>query len=161
MRLDHIGTHRDPARVGVLDDRHGRLVEVVRGPAGGVGVDVVVVGHLLAVQLFGLRETSALPGAVQRRPLVRVLAVAQHADPVPGGAHPMVEALRRGHVRVGVGGGDDRDAGGVLGGTSHHRRPADVDLLDALLRRSTGGDGVGERVEVGDQQLERLDPELG
>ena len=31
-------------------------VEVVRRPPGRVGVDVVVVGHLLAVQLLGLRE---------------------------------------------------------------------------------------------------------
>jgi hypothetical protein len=41
----------------VLDDRDGGLVEVVGGPACGVGVDVVVVGHLLAaVQLLGLRQ---------------------------------------------------------------------------------------------------------
>ena len=45
---------RDAARVGVLDDRHRRLGEVVRRPPGRVGVDVVVVGHLLAVQLLGL-----------------------------------------------------------------------------------------------------------
>ena len=55
VRLGDVGADGDAARVGVLDDRDGRLVEVVRRPAGGVGVDVVVVGHLLAVQLLGLR----------------------------------------------------------------------------------------------------------
>ena len=61
-----VGADRDAARVGVLDDRDGRLVEVVRRTPGGVGVDVVVVGHLLAVQLLGLRE----PGPPGRKPLV-------------------------------------------------------------------------------------------
>jgi hypothetical protein len=39
-------------------------------------------------------------------------------------------------------------------------RPADVDLLDALVGRCTGGDRRGERVEVRDEQLERGDAEL-
>ena len=57
---------RDAARVGVLDDRHRRRVEVVRGPTGGVGVHVVVVGHLLAVQLLRRRE-PAREGCRRRR----------------------------------------------------------------------------------------------
>ena len=56
VRLGDVGTDGDAARVGVLDDRDRGLVEVVRRPAGRVGVDVVVVGHLLAVQLARLRE---------------------------------------------------------------------------------------------------------
>ena len=39
--------------------------------------------------------------------------------------------------------------------------PADVDLLDALVRARTGGHRLGERVEVDDHELERLDAELG
>ena len=43
----------------MLDNRDGRLVEVAGGPAGGVGIDVVVVGHVLAVQLLGARPRAA------------------------------------------------------------------------------------------------------
>src|SRR5215470_4342365 len=49
----------------------------------------------------------------------------------------------------------------VLRGRPDHRRPADVDLLDALLDARARRDGGGERVQVADQQVERLDAELG
>jgi hypothetical protein len=39
------------ARVGVLDDRHRRELEVIRCPIGSIGIDEVVVGHRLPVQL--------------------------------------------------------------------------------------------------------------
>ena len=58
VRLGDVRADRDAARVGVLDDRDGRLVEVVRRATGRIGVDVVVVGHLLAVQLRRLREAA-------------------------------------------------------------------------------------------------------
>ncbi len=48
----------------------------------------------------------------------------------------------------------------VLGGGADHRGSADVDLLDGLVGAGTGGDGLGERVEVGDHQVEGRDPEL-
>ena len=51
--------------------------------------------------------------------------------------------------------------GVVLGGGADHRRAADVDLLDALVRARARGDGVAERVEVDDDEVERLDAELG
>ena len=64
-------------------------VEVVRRPARGVGVDVVVVGHLLAVQLLRAGQGPAGPrGAVERGGLVRVLAVAQARGLVPGRRRP-------------------------------------------------------------------------
>src|SRR4029077_12906219 len=44
----------------------------------------------------------------------------------------------------------------VLGRGADHRRAADVDLLHALLGGRAGRDGGLERVEVRDQQLERL-----
>src|SRR6478672_1227116 len=53
------------------------LMMATGGSAGRVGVDVVVVGHLLAVQLLGRREAAA-PVPVERGRLVRVLAVAEH-----------------------------------------------------------------------------------
>jgi hypothetical protein len=49
----------------------------------------------------------------------------------------------------------------VLGRGADHRRAADVDLLDALGRRGAGRDRGRERVQVGYEQLERLDAELG
>jgi hypothetical protein len=48
----------------------------------------------------------------------------------------------------------------VLGRRPHHRRATDVDLLDALLRPGTGRHGLGERVQVADQQVERRHLEL-
>lgn len=64
----------------------------------------------------------------------------------------------RGHggerVVIRAGGSDDRNARVVLGRGTHHRRAADVDLLDALIRSGAGGDGLTERVEVADDQLE-------
>src|SRR5688572_31895788 len=45
--------------------------------------------------------------------------------------------------------------------TTLFRSAADVDLLDALVRRGAGQHGLPERVEVGDQQVERLDAEVG
>src|SRR5690606_26567936 len=192
---------RDAARVRVLDDRHGRVGVVVRGPPRGVGVDVVVVAHRLAVQLLGLRQPGATR-AVQRRALVRVLPVAQHVRPLPGGTDPRGEAAlvvggddvaepgRDGDVVVGrvperrgsqpsallegeaagadrcddvpVGGGldDDGDARVVLRRGPDHGRATDVDLLDALVLARAGRHGVGEGVEVDDDEVEGRDPEL-
>ena len=55
---------------------------------------------------------------------------------------------------------DDRDGRVVLGRGAHHRRPADVDLLDALVGRRAGGHRLLERVEVDHDELERRDAEL-
>lgn len=57
--------------------------------------------------------------------------------------------------------GDDGHGRVVLGGGTDHRRTADVDLLDALVGRRARGDGLAERVEVDDDEVERLDAELG
>ena len=72
-------------------------------------------------------------------------------------------AAAHGIQRLAVGGrvGDDGDARVVLGGGAHHRGAADVDLLDALVGAGAGGHGRGERVEVDDDELERLDAEVG
>ena len=63
-------------------------------------------------------------------------------------------------VTVGRGIGDDRDGGVVLGGRAHHGRAADVDLLDAVLHACTRGDGVGEGIEVDDDEVEGGDLQL-
>jgi len=64
------------------------------------------------------------------------------------------------HLGVAVRTGHDRHRGVVLGGGPDHRGAADVDLLDALVRRRTGEHGLAERVEVGDHQVEGFDAEL-
>src|SRR5690606_382098 len=180
VRLGHVSAGRDAAREGVLDDRDGGLVGVVGGAQGGVGVRVVVVGHLLAVQLLGLGE-SARAGDVQGGRLVRVLAVPQGVLALPGGAQEVGElrvvdgrvvggepardgdvvggrvlerlggeplaggevepavADRGEDVAVAAGAGHHGDGGVVLGGGAHHRRTADVDLLDALVGRRARG----------------------
>jgi hypothetical protein len=48
----------------------------------------------------------------------------------------------------------------VLGRGPHHRRAADVDLLDALVGARPRGHRLGERVEVDDHQVERRDVEF-
>jgi len=121
VRLCDVGPDGDPARVGVLDDRHRRLVEVGGRAPGGVGVDVVVVRHRLAVQLLGLREPGrAVLAHVQRGRLVRVLAVPQHVGAAPGGAGPAGELLAVG--------GD---------GAAHPRRHRDV--VGACVNECLGG----------------------
>ena len=67
---------------------------------------------------------------------------------------------RREHVGVPGRLDDDGHRAMVLGGGPDHRGAADVDLLDAPLRRGAGRDRRLERVQVGHQELERLDPEL-
>lgn len=201
VRLGDVRRDRDPARVGVLDDRDAGVLVVVRGTARGIRVRVVVVRHLLAVQLLGLGQ-AARAVDVERGALVRVLAVAQGVLALVGVAEEVGEAtlvggcvvvrepggdghVVRGGVLEGLGGqplagaqveaagpdggedvavprraGDDGHGRVVLGGGTDHRRTADVDLLDALVGRRARGDGLAERVEVHDDEVERLDAEL-
>ena len=77
MRLGDVVGDGDPARVRVLDDRDGRLGEVVGAAQGGIRIDVVVVRHLLAAELGRLGDAAARRVGVERRGLVRVLAVAE------------------------------------------------------------------------------------
>ena len=48
----------------------------------------------------------------------------------------------------------------VLRRRAHHRRAADVDLLDALVDAGAGVHRLAERVQVDHYQLERRDPEF-
>ena len=92
----------------MLDDRHGRLEVVERGTTRSVGVDVVVVGHLLALQLLSPGERRlVVRRQVHRRALVGVLAVAEHVAASPRGAHPRREA-----GAVGIRGDDAAQPGG-------------------------------------------------
>lgn len=79
------------------------------------------------------------------------LAAAEVEAAAPDGGEDVAVARRA---------GDDGDGRMVLGGRTDHRRPADVDLLHALVGRRARGDGLAERVEVDDDEVERLDAQL-
>ena len=78
---------RDAAWIGVLDDDAGcRTFCVELGDAfiSGIGIVDVVVGELLALQLPRGGDAGAHVGyAIERRPLMRVLAVTQPLDKTP------------------------------------------------------------------------------
>ena len=85
----------------------------------------------------------------------------------PGGQSP---ALGQGEASgahgcngrlIALGAGDHSDTGMVLGGSSHHGGPADVDLLDAGVEGGARGDSVGEGVEVDHHQVDRGDIQFG
>ena len=48
----------------------------------------------------------------------------------------------------------------VFGGGADHGRAADVDVLDAIVEGGAFGDGGLERIEVHDQEIDRLDAVL-
>ena len=70
---------RDAARVCVFDDRDGGKVVVGCGSKRGIGINIVVVRHLLAVQLRCLCNAGALVLGEKRTALVTIFTVSQHA----------------------------------------------------------------------------------
>ena len=82
--LDQTFALGDAARIGVLDDGAGRAarrIELGDAFVSGVGVVDVVVGELLALRLARGGDAEAHHRrAIERRRLVRVLAVAQRLD---------------------------------------------------------------------------------
>ena len=128
--------------------QHGAPLEGLadpRRPAGAVGQVGQLVGHPLR---HGHVVRRGVHERLGRQPPALLEGEAARGD-------------GREHVGVAVRRGDDRDRGVVLGGGADHRGPADVDLLDALVRARARGHGLPERVEVGDDQVERLHAELG
>ena len=75
-------------------------------------------------------------------------------QPAAGGQGEAALAHGGGDVVVVIRAGDDSDGGGVLGRGAHHGGPADVDLLDTGVEGGSGGDGVGEGVEIDDDQVD-------
>ena len=93
MGLGDVRSEGNAAWVGMFDDRDGGLVEVAGGPPRGVRINVIVVGHLFAVQLLSVRESpSRTRNAIQGRRLVRVFPVPQTGDLLPGPSHPTRKA---------------------------------------------------------------------
>ena len=79
--VDQIVPDVDPARIGVLDDHDGRraVTEFRHKLKRGICIVEIVVAELLALDLGGLRDPVGrrADGQVQRRRLVRVLAISQ------------------------------------------------------------------------------------
>ncbi len=144
---------------------------------------VHVQGRGLVRVLAVAKDVRAGPGRAGPRRELRLVALgrrvaavhpARHRDVVGGG---VLERLRgktlallegetatldsREHVTVGSRVDDDRNGRVVLRRGAHHRRATDVDLLDALVGARTRGDRLRERVEVHDDELERLDAQIG
>lgn len=114
------------------------------------------VGELRVVDRGVLGGEPARDGDVVRGRVLEGLG----GEPLAGG-EVEAAALDRGEdVAVAGRAGDDGDRRVVLGGGADHRGPADVDLLHALVGRGAGGDGLAERVEVHDDQVERLHAEV-
>ena len=157
MPCSWVASASPPVPVGV---QRGRLVRVLavaehraplvrrpgeRRPAGAVGG----VGQLV-------------PHPVGHRHVVRRgVGEGGRCQALPLGQREAAPGDRAQHVAVHLRGRHDGDRGVVLRGGTHHRRAADVDLLDALVGGGAGRDGLGERVQVRDDQVERLHPELG
>ena len=130
------------------------LAELQRQQVGEVGRGRAAV----AAGAHGLRQVRGDHRVVLRRVRVRLRREAQ----ARGIAHAAVVALHLGEHRAVVERIDhDGDAVVVLGRGAHHRRPADVDVLDGVLEGAAGlGDGRGERIQVDDDEVDRLDAVL-
>ena len=92
--------------------------------------------------------------------VLRGVLKGQRRQPFTLGQGESAVAHRGEHPVVAERVGDHRDAGVVLGGGPHHRRPADVDLLDAFVDARAGFDGLAERIQVDHDELERRDAEF-
>ena len=78
-----------------------------------------------------------------------------------GGQGEAALAHGGGDVVVALGAGDHGDGRVVLGGGAQHGGATDIDLLDAGVEGGAGGDGVGEGVEVDDDQVDGGHPQGG
>ena len=144
---------------GVGDVESGLLVRVLavaqrllpRPRATDLGVEAGAVSGVADRRSHPLGHGDVVAGRVAeglgREALALLLREATTAD-------------RLEDLAVAAGVGDDRDGGVVLRRGPDHRRATDVDLLDAVLHPGARGDGVGEGVEVDDDEVEGGDLQL-
>ena len=115
---------------------------------------VQVIGHLLEPE--GAREPPGdgqVVGGRVGEGLGGEPAALLQGEPLPRG--------RGCDLGIARGRGDDGDRRVVLRGRAHHRGPADVDLLDALVETGAGGGCPLEGVEVAHHQVEGGDAQVG
>ncbi len=152
----------EPDRVGVLDDGDGGRGVVTRDAVGGIEVEQVVERRPLALQLgrVGQRPAAVRRLAVERRALMRVLAIAQVVDLLEDDGQAARERVAGDLVEVGgdlgVVGGDRaerlrRQARPGLG--AHPAQLAQLGHEEGVVRRvrcgrDTGG-VAGRRTEQG------------
>ena len=77
---------------------------------------------------------------------------------LPQGEAPRAQGLD--HPRIVARIDHHRDARVILGGSTDHRRPTDIDLLDAFIGTRTRCHRAGEGVEVDDDEIEGGNAEL-
>ena len=149
------------------DERAGRRVQIA--VVGCPLVWVLAITQVLqldeaAVRLTGKQSVAAI--ALDARQVVADGAIVL-ADAVKGG-HGKRKACFPAHLAIGVQFGQylgvlrrigqHRHVVPVLGRAAHHRRPADVDVLDRVLQRAASLCHRGlEGIQVNDQQIDRLD----
>ena len=127
--LDQLLGGGDADRVGVLRDDDGRRRVVGRDPVGGVEVEQVVERRLRALELGGVREGAGAVGrlAIERGPLVRVLAVREVGDLLEHERQPLRVDVVRDLVEV------RRDLGVVRGDRAERVRGEPVAGVGAHL----------------------------
>ena len=84
----------------MLDDGAHRLVEFLRQVPCSLQVNDVVVAEFLALQLLAVRNALARAVGVQRRLLMRVLAVAQIEGFVEGESQRFGKAAAAGEIKL-------------------------------------------------------------
>ena len=144
------------------------------GPRVGEAVEGRVLVRVLAVA-HGLDQRAG--DALARRPRLARLAREPGGDRGVVGGRAGIgaggEALAQRQIRRAVGFERrqhlghvlrcraDRDVGVVLRRRANHRRPANVDVLDAGREVAAGGDRLLERVEAHVEQVDAADAVLG
>ena len=142
--------------------------------AGGGGAGVVVEGGLLMRVLAIAQHGRVLEDEGQGRRELLLLV----GEPEPARDHGVIGrgrgeglggeplaldeiglALRHRFVIRRI--GDDRDIGVILRRRAHHRRAADVDILDDLVAPRALRDRLDEGIEVHHHQVDRADLMLG
>ena len=85
MRFRNSGANGEAARIVVLDHGDGNLgSKIPYGTPSSISINIVVVAHRLATELFGMRETILVQRIqIQRGLLVGILTVTQHVGTVP------------------------------------------------------------------------------
>ena len=149
--LDELVARGDPDRVRVLDDGDRGRREVLGEPVGRIQIEVVVERRPLAPDLGRVGESPAAMGrlAIERGPLMGVLAIAQVVDLLQDDGEALREGVVRDLVQVG------RDLG-VVGGQR-------AECVRGELGAELGADGVmalqlGNEVGVVLRAANRSDP---
>jgi len=152
----------------VLDDHGGRIAEGLNRPPGGVQIEQVVVGQLLAAQQFPAKRQCAGLRSIEGCCLVWILAIAQRCDSGQGQRERPRKRLRPGSRQIGAGLEEGMDSGIVIAGVGEgpdSQLTADFERNVACLPQQIGdplvviraGDN-GHALEVLGRRADQGDP---